>query len=79
MDEATHFKFFKKRIDYNKSHPRGKKIYPINGRFLGHVITFLNFKLTSIFLVWMRLRCLNFASGLTTASPTPRVKNSAAR
>ena len=35
---------------------------------------FRSFKLLSIFLEWMRLRCLTLASGSTTACPTERVK-----
>jgi len=48
--------------------------FSVSSLFLGHVIVFLNFKPPSIFLEWMRLRCLNLACGSTTTSPTLRVK-----
>ena len=58
MDEATLFKFGK-RIDYRKSHSKGKKS-PRKGRSLGHVIE-------------LGVKPCSFANASTMASHSPRV------
>jgi len=77
MDEATLFKFGK-CVDYGKSRNR-EKIPPSKRVWSRSRDPFKDFKPSSIFLEWMKLHSLNLASGMTTASPTTRVKNSPER
>jgi len=72
MDEATLFKFGK-WIDYGKSHRRGEK-FSLKDAWSGSRDPLTNFKPRSIFLEWMRLRCLHLTRGSTTVSTTPGVK-----
>jgi len=50
-------------------------LYTPKAAWSGSHDRFSNFKSRSIFLEWMMLCCLNVASGLTTTSPTPTIKN----
>jgi len=52
--------------------PTGEK-FPRKGRGLGHM-TLLKILNPLPFPEWMKLHCLNLASGSTTTSPTPKVK-----
>jgi len=53
-----------------QGHPRGDK-FPLKRAWSGLHDRFYNFKPSSIFLEWTRLRCLNLESESTTVSPTP--------
>ena len=64
---------FGKWIDYGKSHRWGEQ-FSLKGAWSGSRDPFKNFKPPSIFVEWMKLHCLNLASGSTTESP-PRGKN----
>ena len=72
MDEATLFKFGK-WVEYTRVHPRAENFH-LKGAWSGSCDPFKNFKPPSIFVEWMKLHCLNLASGSTTESP-PRGKN----